>query len=64
MNIDKEIKKILIDEGLTIKEIALKIGTSQQNISAKLKRNNPTIKDLEEILNAIGYKLEMRFIKK
>ena len=43
MNIEKEIKKILLDEDIEIKELARRLNTSQQNISAKLKRNNFTV---------------------
>ena len=64
MNIEKEIKKILLDEDIEIKELARRLNTSQQNISAKLKRNNFTIKDIEKILNVLGYDLKIEFIKK
>ena len=64
MNIEKEIKKILLDEDIEIKELARRLNTSQQNISAKLKRNNFTTKDIEKILNVVGYDLKIQFIKK
>ena len=58
MNIEKEIRKILLDEDIEIKELARRLNTSQQNISAKLKRNNFTTKDIEKILNVLGYELK------
>ena len=64
MNIEKEIRKILLDEDVEIKELARRLNTSQQNISAKLKRNNFTTKDIEKILNVLGYELKIEFIKK
>ena len=64
MNIEKEIRKILLDEDVEIKELARRLNTSQQNISAKLKRNNFTTKDIEKILNVLGYELKIQFIKK
>ena len=64
MNIEKEIRKILLDEDIEIKELARRLNTSQQNISAKLKRNNFTTKDIEKILNVLGYDLKIEFIKK
>ena len=64
MNIEKEIRKILLDEDIEIKELARRLNTSQQNISAKLKRNNFTTKDIENILNVLGYELKIQFIKK
>ena len=64
MNIEKEIRKILLDEDVEIKELARRLNTSQQNMSAKLKRNNFTTKDIEKILNVLGYELKIQFIKK
>ena len=64
MNIEKEIRKILLDEDIEIKELARRLNTSQQNISAKLKRNNFTVKDVGKILDALGYELKIEFIKK
>lgn len=64
MDIAKKIKKIMIDEDINISKLAEKIGTSQQNLSAKLKRNNPNIKDLEEIAESLGYELKIEFVKK
>ena len=64
MNIEKEIRKILLDEDIEIKELARRLNTSQQNISAKLKRNNFTTRDIEKILNVLGYDLKIEFIKK
>ena len=64
MNIEKEIRKILLDEDIEIKELARGLNTSQQNISAKLKRNNFTVKDVEKMLNVLGYELKIEFIKK
>ena len=64
MKIEKEIRKILLDEDIEIKELARRLNTSQQNISAKLKRNNFTTKDIEKILNVLGYELKIEFIKK
>ena len=64
MNIEKEIRKILLDEDIEIKELARRLNTSQQNMSAKLKRNNFSTKDIEKILNVLGYELKIEFIKK
>ena len=64
MNVEKEIRKILLDEDIEIKELARRLNTSQQNMSAKLKRNNFTTKDIEKILDVLGYELKIEFIKK
>ena len=64
MKTEKEIRKILLDEDIEIKELARRLNTSQQNMSAKLKRNNFTTKDIEKILDVLGYELKIEFIKK
>lgn len=64
MDISKEIKKILIEKDMTLTDLANKLGTSQQNISAKLKKNNPRISEIEEIAAAIGYEFKIEFIEK
>lgn len=64
MDIIKEIKKIMIDEDINLVSLAEKLNTSQPNLSKKFKRNNPTIKDLEEIAAALNREVEIKFIKK
>lgn len=61
MDITKEIKKVMIEEDINIVGLAEKLNTSQPNISAKFKRNNYTIKDLENIAKALNRKLEIKF---
>lgn len=63
MDISKEIKKIIIDEDMTLSNLANKLGTSQQNLSAKLKRNNFSVKEMRDIAKALGYELDIKFIK-
>lgn len=64
MGIAKEIKKILIDEELNQGDLAERLGTSQQNMNAKLKRDNFSNKEMQEIAEALGYELKIEFIKK
>ena len=64
MDFSKEIKKMLIDEEMNIIQLAEKLGTSQQNIGAKLKRNNPRLSEMKEISEALGYELKIEFHKK
>lgn len=64
MNIYNEIRKLMIDENQTVTGLAKKLNTSQQNLDAKLKRNNLKISDLENILDALGYDLKIEFIKR
>lgn len=64
MGISKEIKKILIDEDLNQADLAERLNTSQQNMNAKLKRDNFSNKEMQEIAEALGYELKIEFIKK
>ena len=64
MNLSKKIKKLLIDEDLTIKELAAKLDTSPNNISNKLSRGDMRFSDLENIAGVLGYKIKLKFVKK
>lgn len=58
----KLLKIKLIEKDLTAKDLAAKIGTSQQNLSAKMKRNNFSEKEMEEIAAALNCDLKISFI--
>ncbi|MDU1843630.1 helix-turn-helix transcriptional regulator [Clostridium sp.] len=64
MDVAKKIRIMLVEENLKIIDLADRLNTSQQNISAKLKRNNFSVKEMEEIAEALGYSLEINFTKK
>lgn len=64
MDICKEIKKMLIDNDMTQTELANRIGTSQGNLANKMKRNNFSVNEMKEIAEALGYDLEIKFVKK
>lgn len=63
LDVTKEIQKILLEENLSKSYLAEKLNFSQANLSKKFKLNNYRINDLEEIAKAIGYKVEIKFIK-
>ena len=48
MDFSKVIKKILIDEDMTISDLAKRLDVTQQNISAKLKKNDPRISEINK----------------
>lgn len=64
MDINKIIKKLLVDEDITQGELASKIETTQQNLSKKFKNNSFYVKDLIKIAESLGYELKIEFIKK
>lgn len=64
MDINKIIKKLLVDEDMTQGELASKIETTQQNLSKKFKNDSFYVKDLIKIAESLGYELKIEFIKK
>lgn len=58
----KKINVLLIETGLTKKELALRIGTTPSNLSGKLKRDNFSETELQEIAAACGAVFEGNFI--
>lgn len=60
--IKKQIIKYRIEQGLSQKELAEKIGTKQSAVS-RLENDdyNPSVEFLDKVANALGKKLEIRF---
>ena len=55
----KLLKIKLIEKEITAKDLATMIGTSQQNLSAKMKRDNFSEKEMHEIANALELDLKI-----
>ena len=49
---------------MTISDLATKLDVTQQNISAKLKKNDPRLSEINKIADALGYNVKIEFIKK
>ncbi len=64
MDVAKKIKLVLVEEDLNINSLAIKLNTSHQNLSAKFRRNNFSVKEMEDIAAALNYELKIDFIKK
>lgn len=64
MGMAVKVKMLLAARGMTIADLAkqLEPETSAQNIGAKLKRDNLSEKDLEQIAKACNVKFEGNFI--
>lgn len=58
----KKINMLLIEMGITKQELAQRLGTTPSNISGKLKRDNFSETELQEIANACGATFEGKFI--
>lgn len=55
----KLLKIKLVELDMTAKELALKLGTTQQNLSAKMKRDNFSEKEMSQIANALNLNLQI-----
>lgn len=51
------IKELCISEHLTMKELASKADLNYNGLLNKFHRDSITVRDLEKLLNAIGYTL-------
>ena len=63
-DIQKEMKKLCIDEGTTLTEVAEGIGTSKQYMSRMLGKGTLVNGKLVEALEALGYDIEIKFVKR
>ena len=59
----KELKKIIIDAGLTQKEIAKKMEVKPQQYTNIVNKKNLSFEDAKRIVSAAGYKIQIDFIK-
>lgn len=64
MMFTKSLRLTLVEKEMTAKELATKIGTTQQNLSAKMKRDNFSEKEMRQIADALGLDLEIVMKKK
>lgn len=65
MNITKKIKLLLVENEMTATHLAEKMGTTQSNLSKKMKNESYTVSDLEKIAEVLNLELVIDFkIKK
>ncbi|UYZ39092.1 hypothetical protein OD350_28890 (plasmid) [Clostridium beijerinckii] len=62
--INKTIRKLLIDEDCNDKQLAKMMGFTQQNISKKFIAGSFYVKDLIKIADIFGRDLKIEFVKK
>ena len=59
----KEIKKLMLDEDVTQKNVADELGVTPQAITKLLNKKNLSFSDVKKILNTFGYDLVILFGK-
>lgn len=64
MNITKKIKLLLVENEMTATQLAEKIGTTQSNLSKKMKNETYTVSDLEKIAEELNMELIIDFKSK
>lgn len=62
MELTKKVKRLIIEVDMNASQLAEKIGTSQSNLSQKMKNESYNVQDLAKIAEATGAKLEINFI--
>ncbi len=60
----KELKKIIIDSGMTQKQVAEKMNIKPQQYTNIVNKTNLSFADVKRIVNAAGYDLHIQFISK
>jgi len=57
------IKKLMADENVSYRDLAEKIGTSQQNIYSILNKKQLKLDDVNLVCKALGYTFDIRVVK-
>lgn len=58
----KELKKIIIDSGLTQKEVAERMECKPQQYTNIVNKENLAFRDVKKIANAIGLNVKIEFV--
>lgn len=64
MSMTEKIKILLVKKKMNITQLAEALDTSQSNLSKKLKRDNFSEKELQDIADVLDVKFEANFIMK
>ncbi len=64
MTISEQIKVLCVRSNISVSELARRIGTTPQNLNAKMKRESFSIAELEKIAEAVGSEFERYFVLK
>lgn len=59
-----ELKKLMLDDRISQKEIADKLGIKPQGLTKLLNKKNFGFEDMHKILNAMDYNMDISFKKR
>lgn len=57
-----EFKKLLLDEKISQREIALRLNITPQALTKIINKQHFSFDDMEKLLNAVNYDMEIQFI--
>lgn len=63
-DIQKEVKKLCIEESTSLTSLADEIGSSKQYVSQLLGKNTLVNPMLVKLVEALGYDIEVKFVKR
>ncbi|MBF4695091.1 helix-turn-helix domain-containing protein [Fusibacter ferrireducens] len=63
LTMGEKLRILLKRKNVTIVELSRRLGTTNQNMANKLKRDNFSVKELEDIAVALGCKFEGFFVE-
>ena len=58
----KELKKLVIDSGMTQREVSKKMGVKPQQYNNIVNKENLAFRDVKRIAIACGYELQIDFV--
>lgn len=58
-----ELKKLMLESGITQREISEKLNIKPQGLTKLLSKKNFGFEDAEKVLSAMGYRLAIDFVK-
>lgn len=64
LSMGEKIRILLRRKNVTIAELSTRLGTTNQNLSNKFKRDNFSMKELDEIAKVLDCELEGCFVEK
>lgn len=64
LSMEEKIRILLRRKNVTIVELSTRLGTTNQNLANKFKRDNFSVKELDEIAEALDCAFEVFFVDK
>jgi len=62
MTIEEQVKVLCVRSGISVSELARRLGTSPQNFNGKLHRESLSVIDMERIAKATGTQFRREFV--